>query len=140
MKGVRHRAHNRIADGGLRVYHVVVEAAHQFTRLGIGEEAERHALKMGEETATQIINDPFARRCIEAPDQDANTAGQNRDDDQSQTEQIEAFKAAGWICLVRECVVDQVSEDERREHLQRSLYQNQHQRDDDCGAIGTSIT
>ena len=60
-------ADDGVADGVLRADHVVVQAAHQLADLGVGEEAQRHALQVGVQRHAQVVDHAFAHPGVQPP-------------------------------------------------------------------------
>ena len=108
-----------IADRVLRADHVVVEAAHQLARLGVGEEAQGHALEVRVEGDAQIVDHAFADAGVEPALEDADQPAHRRDANQGQCKEIEAGKIA-----VGEGAVNQVAQDQRPEQPQPGARQD----------------
>ncbi len=101
---------DRVADGVLRPNHIVVQAAHQLADLGVGEEAQRHALQAGEERHPQVVDDALAHRRIQPPLDDSNAAADAGHHQQGQASSSQPLHVPG-----RDDHVDHAPEDERRE-------------------------
>ena len=102
-------ADNGVADGILRADHIVVKAAHQLADLGVGEEAQRHALQPGIQRQAQIVDHTFADTRIKAPLDHIDAAVQDRDSQHRQGQQDQPVDILGW-----NGVVDQIPHDQRR--------------------------
>ena len=110
---VGHDADDGIADGVLRADHVVVEAGHQLADLGIGKEAQGHALQPRKERRAQVVDDALAHRRVQPPLDDIDPAVHRRDQQQRQAEQQQPIHILG-----RDHHVDHLAEDERRQQGQ----------------------
>ena len=93
-------ADDGVADGVLRADHIVVEAGHQLTNLGVGEEAQTHPLQFAEERHAQIVDDAFADGGVESALDNVDPAFDERHRQQSARQQnqlIEIFIRQGMV-------------------------------------------
>ena len=124
-------ADDGVADGILRADHIVVQAAHQLADLGVGEEAQRHALQAGVERHAQIVDHAFADTGVQPALDNANRAAQGGDEQQGRRQPDQAVEIAR-----RDGAVDQVAQDERGEQTQPGGSQDEQQHASDMPAIG----
>ena len=131
VDGIGDDADEGVADGGLGSDDVVVEAAHQLAGFGVGEEAQRHALHVPVEEAAQVVNDAFANGGVILARDDANSAGDNGNQHEQNGQPVEPLDIA-----VRQRVVDEVAQNERRHQAEAGRNEDQHERQRQPPRIG----
>ena len=84
--------------------HVVVQAAHQFSDLGVGEETQRHALQLGKERHAQVVDHAFADRCIQPSLDDRDAAPEHRKQQERAariTSSLMSLEGRTWSIILR---------------------------------------
>src|SRR5687768_16347226 len=96
------------ANGVLRINHVVVEAAHQLSDLGVGKEAQGHTMQARKQSGTQVVDHTFTDRGIQPALNDADQAVNQWDEQQQNRKSNELVDILGG-----QDHIDQMTEDER---------------------------
>jgi len=131
---VGHAVQDGVADGLVRVAHVVVQAAHQLTGARVGEKAQRHALEMVVEVQAQVVGQPLADAGGQLAPPDAQPAADQRQRQQPQRQPVEPAQV-----FLRQRVVDQVAEDQRLEQAERGADQDHRQQSADLPAVRARV-
>jgi hypothetical protein len=128
-------ADDGVADGVLRADHVIVQPGHQLADLGVGEEAQRHALQARKERHAQVVDHALAHRRVQPPLDHVDPAGDERHEQKRQRKEQQAVQVFG-----RQDRVDQMPENQGGNQRESRGEQDRHQHPADVIPVRTRVS
>ena len=126
--------HDRAVDRPLGAAHVVVQPRHELAGLGVGEEAQRHALHVAEQRPAQVVDHALTHRRAPVALHHAEQADHQRHRDHAEGQPTEPAEV-----LLRQGVVDQIPRQQGRDQAEQGGGDDDRQHPRDLAHVGPPV-